>query len=423
MQRQTMLIPAMKLTLFTTLIVAVCISANAQTTSPVSETTSVSATVPGNAPTVATSDTPTTAIATPAVAAIEKTEFTPSNKFSGDFRYRHQTVKDNQKEERRVHRIMLRIGQTFQIQSDLKFAYRLMTGSSANSGNTSIADKSANTHGSPRYSIGLDQAFVAYTAEPNLDLFIGKMPQLFYTAGKNQIILDRDITPEGLALQYKYIFIEKKLDATLNLASLWVRERYDDSFGEDQTDSFLNVAQGLVSYKMPRDFSLIAGYGMYSYTKIKDSKPNDIVVQSTADFKGNTADLLGNYLYSYEITQTLLEVKWAKKPYEVTVFAELIENTAADTNNKATATGISLAYDKFSISYINQVIENDSVLAVYTSSDFANGQTDSRGNILQLGYKMNKNAALTYTVFEAERAVSTFPVDHQLSHLDLTISF
>lgn len=391
------LIPAIKITLMPTLLVAICISAKAQNTASASETT--------------------------AVAAIEKTEFTPSNKFSGDFRYRHQALKDNQKEERRVHRIMLRIGQTFQIQSDLKFTYRLMTGSSANSGNTSIADKSANTHGSPRYSIGLDQAFAAYNPETDLTLFIGKMPQFFYSAGKNQVILDRDITPEGLALQYKYVFIEKKLDATLNLASLWVRERYDDSFGEDQTDSFLNVAQALVSYKMPNDFSLVAGYGMYSYTNIKDSKPNDITVQSTADFKGNTADLLSKYLYNYEITQTLLEIKWAKKPVEVTVFAELIENTAANNLNKAHLTGISLGYDKYSISYIDQVIESDSVLAIYTSSDFANGQTDSRGHILQIGYKMNKNAALIYTVNKSERAVSTFPADHQLSQLDLTISF
>ncbi|AZZ36817.1 hypothetical protein CIK05_08450 [Bdellovibrio sp. qaytius] len=404
MQRQSVLIPAIKLTLITTLFVAICISSQAQTLPPVSETTTVSQTAVVSASTTAA-------------------EFVPTSKFSGDFRYRHQALKDNQKEERRIHRLMLRIGQTFQIQSDLKFTYRLMTGTAANSGNTTIGDKSSNTQGSPRYSIGLDQAFVAYTADTGLDLFIGKMPQFFYSAGKNQIILDRDITPEGLALQYKYVFIDKKLDATFNLASLWVRERYDDSFGEDQTDSFLNVGQVLVNYKLPYDLSLVAGYGMYSFTNIKDSKPNEIFVQSTADFKGNTSDLLSNYLYNYEMTQTLLEVKWTKKPYEVTVFAELIKNTAADTNNRAQATGVSLGYDKFSISYIDQVIENDSVLAVYTNSDFAGGQTDSRGNILQLGYKMNKNAALNYSVYKAERAVSTLPVDIQLSQLDLTISF
>ncbi|MES2803903.1 MAG: putative porin [Bdellovibrionota bacterium] len=375
----------------------------------------VSATVVNDAPTAMVSET--------AILAPEKVEFIPSNKLSGDFRYRHQELKDNQKEKRRVHRIMLRLGQTFSIQPDLKFTYRLMTGSSANSGNTSFGDKSANTQGSPRYGIGLDQAFATYNLETELTLFIGKMPQLFQTAGKNQIILDRDITPEGIAAQYKYVFIEKKLGATFNLASLWVRERYDDSFGEDQSDSFLNVAQIVVDYKMPYDLSATLGYGLYSYTNIKDSKPTDIAVQSTADFKGNTADVLSNYLYNYEVSQKILELKWSKKPYEVSVFAELIENTAAPTQNKGRATGLNLAYDKFNLTYINQVIEADSVLATYTNSDFANGQTDSRGNILQLGYKMNKNAALSYSVYSSERAASTFPVKHVLSQLDLTISF
>ena len=354
---------------------------------------------------------------------VSEPEFTPSNKFSGDFRYRHQTTHDNQKAARRVHRIMLRLGQTFSIQSDLKFTYRLMTGTSNNSGNTSLGDKSANTQGSARYGIGLDQAFATFTPETDLNLYIGKMPQFFQSAGKNQIILDRDITPEGLALQYKKSFLEKKLDATLNVASLWVREKYDDSFGEDQSDSFLNVGQAVVSYKLPKDFSINAAYGIYSYTNIKDGKPNDFVVQSTADFKGNTSDLLSNYLYNYEITQKLIEVKWSKKPFDVTVFAELIENTAAETLNKASATGLSLSYDKFSLSYIKQVVESDSVLAIYTNSDFANGQTDSRGNILQLGYKLSKNAALSFSEYSSERAVSTFPVKHKLSQLDLTISF
>lgn len=367
------------------------------------------------------SETMVAIVASPVIS--EKVEFVPSNKFSGDFRYRHQTLRDNQKEERRVHRIMLRLGQTFLIQPDLKFTYRLMTGTSANSGNTSFGDRSANTQGSPRYSIGLDQGFATYTAETDLNLFIGKMPQFFQSAGKNQIILDRDITPEGLALQYKYIFIEKKLDATLNLASLWVREKYDDSFGEDQTDSFLNVAQVVVFYKLPQDFSLNLGYGVYSYTGIKDGKPNDFVVQSTIDFKGNTQDLLGNYLYNYEIKQAIAELKWSKKPFEVIVFTEFIENTAADNLNKATAAGLGLGYEKLSVTFSRQVIENDAVLATYTNSDFANGQTDSRGNILQLGYKMTKNASLSYSAFTSERAVSTLAVKHSLSQLDLTISF
>lgn len=353
----------------------------------------------------------------------QETEFTPSNKFSGDFRYRLQETKDNQKEPRLINRLMFRVGQTFFIQPDLKFTYRLLTGTSANSGNTTVADKSSNTQGSPRYGIGLDHAFVTYNPETELSLFLGKMPQYFQSGGKNQVILDSDISPEGLGMQYKHPLIESTLDVTLNLASLWVRERYDDTLGEDQNDSFLNVAQGVLNYAFNSEFSINFGLGFFNYTSIKEGKPTDFAVQSSPDFKGNTADASSNYQNNYEIQQQFLELKWSQKPYDVALFAELVKNAGADSQDMASVYGISLGYDKFSLSYIRQVIEADAVLAVYTNSDFANGQSDSRGNIVRAGYKFNKNVALNYSLNDAERTVQTSPTKHKLSQLDLTVSF
>lgn len=403
-----------RITYIATFITALFFSFSA--VAQVSETAVVSAAATASVSTSATEAT------VPQVVSEKPAEFVPSNKLSGDFRYRQQETTDNQKAKRRVHRIMFRIGQTFFIQPDLKFTYRLMTGSSTNSGNTTIAEKDK-TQGSPRYGIGLDQAFITYNPETDLVFFLGKMPQYFHTAAKNQIILDRDITPEGLALQYKYNFIEKKLDGTLNLASLWVREKYDDSFGEDQSDSFLNVGQIILSQKFNSSLSANYGLGIFSFTGIKDSKPGDYTVPASTDFKGNTADLLLNYANNYEMDQKFLELKWSQKPYEVSVFAESLQNSAADTSNKASMYGVGLGYDKFSLSYMKQTIEADAVLAVYTNSDFANGQTDSRGSIISAGYKFNKNAAINYTIYDAERTVSTLPTKYKLSHLDLTVSF
>lgn len=351
------------------------------------------------------------------------TEFVPSSKFAGDFRYRHQETKDNQKEKRPIHRIVFRIGQNFKIQPDLNFTYRLMTGAANNSGNISIGDKSSNTQGSPRYSIGLDQAFVTYNLKTDLNFFVGKMPQFFQSGGKNQIILDRDITPEGFGAQYKYVVIEKILDTSFNIASLWVREKYDDSLGEDQTDSFLNVAQAVINYKFYSEYSMNIGLGVYSYTAIKDGKPNDFTVQSTPDFKGNTANELSNYLYNYNIQQKFLELKWLKKSFEVLIFSEFIENTAADTMNKAHIYGFGFGYNAFSLTYMKPTVQSDSVLAIYSGSDFASGQTDSRGYIIQAEYKLNKNAALTYLVSNAERTVSKFPTKIVLSQLGLVVNF
>lgn len=355
-------------------------------------------------------------------APLLNAEFIPTNKFSGDFRYRLQELKDNQKEARRINRLMLRVGQTFQIQSDLKFAYRFMTGTNSNSGNTTLGEKN-NTQGSPRYSIGLDQAYVTYLPEQNVSLFAGKMPQFFYSAGKNQVLLDRDITPEGLALQYKQAFLDKSLDLTLNLASLWVREKYDDTNGKDLTDSFLNVAQATLAYKINSDFSTQLGLGLYTFTDVKGAKPNDLVIQSALDYKGNSQDGSGNYLNDYKITQAIAEIKWVKSPYEVSIFFEHLKNGGADSLNEAQIYGLGFSYEKFNLSVMRQTIESDAVLAVYTNADQAGGVTNSRGNVFLLGYKLNKNAIINYSVHDFEKSVQTTPTDYKVSHLDLTVTF
>ncbi len=365
-----------------------------------------------------TSVSETTSVSAPLATA----EFTPSNKFSGDFRYRHQDTKDASKKNRRVHRLMLRVGQAFQIQSDLKFTYRLMTGTNNNSGNTTIAD-GGSTQGSPRYTIGLDQAYVTYLPEQNLSLYLGKMPQFFYSAGKNQVILDRDITPEGLGLQFKESFLDKKIDLNLNLASLWVREKYNSTAGEDVTDSFLNVAQATVGYKINSDYSTHLGLGTYTFTDVKGSAPNDLTIQTAPDFKGNTTDGSGKYLNEYEILQASIELKYAKAANEISVFYEQLKNGGADSLNEATIFGTTMSYGKFSLSVMRQTIESDAVLAIYGSADTAGGQTNSRGNVYLFGYKLNKNAVINYSLYDFERNVETTPTDYKVSHIDLTVVF
>lgn len=355
-------------------------------------------------------------------APLATVEFTPSSKFSGDFRYRHQDTKDASKKNRRVHRLMLRVGQAFQIQSDLKFTYRLMTGTNNNSGNTTIAD-GGSTQGSARYTIGLDQAYVTYLPEQNLSLYLGKMPQFFYSAGKNQVLLDRDITPEGLGIQFKESFLEKKLDLNLNLASLWVREKYNSTAGEDVSDSFLNVAQVTLNYKINSDYSTHLGLGTYTFTDVKGSAPNDLTIQTAPDFRGNTADGSGKYLNEYEILQASLELKYTKDSNEVSVFFEQLKNGGADSLNEATIFGTAMSYGKFSLSVMRQTIESDAVLAIYGSTDTAGGQTNSRGNVYLLGYKLNKNAVINYSLYDFERNVETTPTDHKVSRIDITVVF
>ncbi len=349
----------------------------------------------------------------------KKSDFLKSADLFGDLRYRQQNLKIGENQDRPVQRLMFRVGHAIQVQDDLKLTYRFMTGTSNVSGNSTIGD--SKTPMAPRQSIGLDQAFANYSPVKVLNFFIGKMPQFFATAGKNQIILDRDIALEGLGLQFKEKFVDHKIHISLNAGSFVVREKYDDTFGEDLTDSNLNIAQAALSFEK-NEFKLNIGHGIFSYTAIKDDKPTSYAVGATSA-KGNTLDLLGNYQWQYEIVQNMVEFKWSPKNFEISAFAESLKNTAADHLNTAQLYGASLVWKKITISYINQKIENDAVMAMYTDSDFSDGQTNSEGTILSISYKFNKNASLGYAEYKNKQSIDTLPVDYRRRHIDLTLSF
>ncbi len=346
-------------------------------------------------------------------------EFEKKIELNGDLRYRMQSITAGPKEERRVHRLMFRVGQTIQPIQDLKITYRLLTGTAANSGNVTVGD--SKSPGSPRTSIGLDLAYASFPLTDEAQVYIGKHSQLTYAPGKNQLILDRDITPEGAGLQYKGKFLHDTVLATANLGSAWLREKYDDTLGQDLTDAFLNTAQLNLMYKFS-DFQFLIGYGIFSFTSIKDDVPASFAVGATTS-RGNTLDLLGNYQYQYEITQNYVELKWVQKPFDISIFAELDKNTAATAMNKASVYGLTIAYSKFNFSFMEQKVERDSVLALYTDSDFADNQTASSGYIAAFGYKINKAALVSFTYFKNQQAFDLIPFNYTRSHIDFTFSF
>ena len=348
-----------------------------------------------------------------------KAEFEKKIELNGDLRYRMQAITVGTKEERRLHRLMFRVGQTIQPIEDLKITYRLLTGTSANSGNVTLGDSKA--PGSPRQPIGLDLAYANFSLNDEAEFYLGKYPRLTYSPGKNQLILDRDITPEGAGFQYKTKFFDDNLLVHLNLGAAWLREKYDDTLGQDTTDAFLNTAQLNLTYKVS-NFQILAGYGLFSYTAIKDDVPASFAVSATSS-RGNTLDMLGNYQYQYEITQNYLELKWVEKPFDISIFAEIDQNTAAPNLNKATLYGMTFTCNKWSFSFMDQKVEKDAVLALYADSDFAENQTSSRGYITAIGYKVNKAALISFTYFKNQEAIDLTPINFTRSHVDFTFSF
>jgi hypothetical protein len=338
-------------------------------------------------------------------------------KFFGDFRYRHQSETQAPKEGRSLDRIQAHFGSTSQIEENLKVTLRLMTGGSANSGNQTLGDEKA--PGMPRRSFGLDLAYFDYQILSGLNFYGGKMLQPFTFAGKNQMILDRDITPEGLAIKYS-TNIEKNLDLLIQGGSFWIRENYDSVFGEEKTDNMLNVGQAGLQWRS-EDWSVNLLLGAFSYTGLKETPPGNLTSGGGAN--GNTLDINGNYPTNFDIDQKLIEIRKKWGSMEALLFAESLENLDADTLNKAQAYGFQLNYNSWALSLAHEKIEKDSVVGLFTDSDFAGGLTSSQGDMASLGYKFTKKVTLQFTVYKNKNAIDLLPLNYDRSHLDLFLVF
>ncbi|MGE3757935.1 MAG: putative porin [Pseudobdellovibrionaceae bacterium] len=337
--------------------------------------------------------------------------------FFGEFRYRQQEETQQPKETRRMQRFQARFGFNTQVEENLQFTFRLMTGSSASSGNQTAGDEKA--PGMPRRSIGLDQAFIDYKALEVWNLYLGKMPPPFTFAGKNQMLLDRDMTLEGVGTKVT-IPTTNSLNIFVQGGSFWIRENYDSAFGDDQTDNMFNAGQLGLQWK-PADWTVAAGLGSFAFISLRDSPPTNLTAGGGAN--GNTLDINGNYPTNFDIQQVFLEVKKKFGSFDTAVFAETLVNEDAKTLNKAKAFGLQTGYKNWSFAWVEQEVQKDAVVGLFTDSDFGGGQTSSKGTMMSLGYKFTKQVQAQYTIQKSKNAIDSFPQKYDRTHIDLTVSF
>jgi len=337
--------------------------------------------------------------------------------FSGDFRYRLQSETQEPKEARKLQRLQARLQAVGEVQDNLKVTLRLMTGSAANSGNQTLGDEK--NPGMVRRNFGLDQAFFDYKAFSFWNLYGGKMPQPFTFVGKNQLLLDRDITLEGLGTKFK-IPLEQEFSLIIQGGTFVIRENYDSLFSEDLSDNMFNGGQLAVQWKKD-NWDITAGYGTFAFTGLKDTPPVNLTTGAGAN--GNTLDLSGNYPANFDIDEYFLEVKKKINDFDLSVFYEALNNKDIEALNKASAYGMSVGYKKWTLSWIQENVEKDAVVGLFTDSDFAGGLTSSKGTVTSLNYKITDKVQVQYTVYANKNSVDTTAAKYDRTHFDLLMNF
>jgi hypothetical protein len=343
-------------------------------------------------------------------------------KISGDLRYRHESIDEqtggNWKQGVNRHRIRARLSLTGKVNDDVDLGFRLASGSADPVSTNQNLEKSFSSK-----DVWLDLAYFDWHPGTikGFSFIGGKMNNPFYTVGKNQLIWDGDLTPEGLAAKYE-IPINENLKAYLSGGGFWVEER--DSSGS--VDSSLWGIQGYLKNKFDADTYLLGGMSYYDYGNIEGQGDLASTWGSSVKWFGNTSTG-GVFAYDYDIIEGFAEYGFKLADFPVALFGDYAHNTAAPSS-KSNGWLIGCTFNKlkdpgsWQIGYDYRDIDSDAVIGQFNDSDFVGGGTDGKGHRFNLGYQVAKNleAGLTYFLNERKDA---FENKYRRLQADLVFKF
>ena len=312
--------------------------------------------------------------------------WTEKVRFSGDIRYRHESINDDFKDFRNRHRIRSRTNLTADLSENTTVGLGFSSGDVANdSGNQTLDD------GFNRKPLGIDLAYFNWGLSDSFNLIGGKMSNPFFRPAGYHLIYDSDLRPEGLSLRYSSgAFFS-------NAATFWAEERGSD------VDSMLLGLQGGYRGTMGNDIGLTVGASYYETTNTKGFSPlfeaicewryGDVVGGCAQGAQGNQVDADGNYLYGFSEIELFAELRLDLDGEPLTVFADYVTNTAADAYEDGFAFGgtyrrLSNPGD-WTMGYAYQDLGGNAVVGAFTDSDFGGGTSDASGHTLSGSYMVN----------------------------------
>lgn len=335
-----------------------------------------------------------------------KTSWTDRISFKADIRDRYEYIDQRDKEIRQRNRMRLRAEFNMQVNDTLDFGFGLASGKDDPTSTNQTLGDSFSTK-----DIRLDLAYFNWQLNDSLKLTGGKMKNPFYKPAKNPILWDGDLNPEGLALNYDNNFIQ----ATIAGYSVEERKAADDTL--------LIAGQLRHEFKLSDSSKFITGLGYYDYQNLKGNVP-----LFDGKNKGNTLDNNGNIANDFNTAEIFLEYKSKLSGKPLSIYGNYYQNTAAKDLDTAFTVGFMYGKVKnpgsWNIGYAYLDIEADAILGVFNDSDFAGGNTDSKGHLIKAGYGLKKNISLGLTYINSEIDQSKLTqTDYDRLQLDFKIKF
>ena len=332
--------------------------------------------------------------------------WTDSISFKGDLRPRYEFIESEGFEDRDRGRFRIRVGMTADVNDNVKAIFQLASG-----GDNPVSTNQSFDGGFTRKDVGIDLAYVDWTPNDDMHVYIGKMKNPIHRAGSHALIWDSDLNPEGVAVAYES-------GAFFGTAGTYFVEERSST-----DDSLLFSVQGGMTFNLSDTANLTAGVGYHDYTETMGNLPFWLGVPF-----GNSVDANGFLLYDYNQVEAFAEFATSIGELPLSFFANYVQNTEVDVNDTGIAFGGQLGKagepGTWQASIAWQELEADAVVALFTDSDFGGGGTDARGYTLKGKYALTDNWALGGTLFlnEVELASGT-PRDYNRLQLDLEFKF
>lgn len=342
----------------------------------------------------------------------------------GDFRYRHEWTDDESKTaDRNRHRIQVRVGLNGIVNDEMAFGFRLASGNSEaplDEGSPTSNNQDLGNAFSSK-NIWLDLGYFDYhpAAVPGLNVYGGKILNPYTRVGNSDLLLDSDITPEGIAAVYKRT-LSDRVELFGTAGGYYVKER------SLEADTSLWGVQGGGTWRFAdeKKSHLTVGAGYYDYGNVKGKA--GLGTDST-QFYGNRSTG-GVFDSDFNLVQGFAEVGVPLDGVPLRVFGDVIKNAGADSGeDTAWLAGVSLGRTSgpgtWSFAYNYRDVEADALLGVLSEATFGGGGTDIKGHKFSLGYQLARNMQGAVHYYDAKRTRGDVTSDHDVVLVDFTIKF
>ncbi|MHA6137978.1 putative porin [Pseudomonas mohnii] len=315
----------------------------------------------------------------------QKLAWAAKTQFKGDVRFRQETVKNdgvsNTGDQDR-QRIRVRLGAYTEINPQVDTGIRIATGSDNDPRSTNQSLDNNFT----KKDIWLDQGYVDYhpDAIKNLHIVGGKMPQQWVSMG--DIIWDGDISPEGLALTYKYPLGSTELFTSAGHYTL--KDNVDGEGKQFRHDLRLYAGQLGARFAITDNLKMTLGGSVYSYDNDNDT--------ATLAVNGNSPG------EQFKLYEGFGQLDIGGLPMPLSLYGQIVNNDdASNDQDTGWLAGVKTKVYGFGVDYNYRDVQRNAVVGAFTDSDFANGYTGSRGSKLKVSYDLDKNFTLGATYFMA----------------------